>query len=88
MTTKKRRQITSADRWESIQVQDTEHGSVLNVTKWGPFDKLAGTAQLIIGCATCCSNEKAKISLKDAHRIGRLLLRLKPPASLKARTVR
>lgn len=78
----KRRRISDAAK--TIQIKDERNGTVLTVTAWGRFNKLAGTATVRVGCSTCCSHdEDASISLKDAHKLGRLLLSLKKPATLK-----
>jgi hypothetical protein len=78
---KKRR---TSDDAKTIQIKDERNGTVLTVTAWGRFNKLAGTASVTTGCATCgFHDESVSVSLKEAHRIGRLLLSLKKPATLK-----
>lgn len=78
-----KKKCRTSDEAQTIQIKDEYNRTVLTVTAWGRFNKLGGRATIRVGCATCCDGEDATIDLKEAHRVGRLLLNLKPAASLK-----
>lgn len=74
-------------RSKTVEIKDEVSGTTVTITVFGKWEKLSGQALVRVGCNTCCDEEKAYISKKDAHKLGRLLLSVKNPTTMEERKV-